>query len=137
MNWYRIYKIAEPIIEDLKFNRDDYMDIGHAYGSDSILWYIDTSYRFYSISEEELSDDIYDQSGEDEATPTHGDWLDSDTPDKNILCSGRYDINSGQASFLLGFHYRDESGRRKEYIRNKAVKILDRELNNPTITGFN
>ena len=141
MNWYKKsstsrYKIAFQLVER-DVGVEGYGDIGHPeYFSDPkkrdaeyypyILWVIDKEGK---IHQQELT--------RKEMYSTHGYFVRQKIfPSWNqIICAGRYDSKRNITS--ANAHLSDPADfyndRKKNYIINKATKILDREFDNPKI----
>jgi len=136
MNWYNLTKLAFPVREQ-RNPYDTYEDFRHEgddpnyVENDILLWFIDTSFNFHSTP----------------VTPevqTHWGWQEFDyfVKGKEIIYQGRYDRKKQKASatrvpwravnpnFERAFRHREDK------LMGRIEKIVDRNLNNPTILTF-
>jgi len=128
MNWYKEIKFASPPIAEEydKWNRDKvrYFDIAHR-GADRefyYLWFIDASYKFYITHIIQYA--------------RHPEWTLFNEKYKDVIASGRYNMNTNTASMALETNPKYISKFNKEYVKKEVSRILDKKLNNPKIIFF-
>lgn len=145
MNWYTtIYKLAFatqkrfafPVME--KQNPlSTYEDFRHE-GDDPdyiqehvSLWFIDTNFNFYMIPVVRK-----------DQTPWDWGFFRNKYEGKQVVYQGRYDENKHKASMTRNFwQYIDPTFKqvfyqREDKLQEKAERVVDKNLNNPTIMVF-
>jgi len=138
MNWYKIYKLAFPVID--RYEKPSYFDIGHGdikkVPGNIVLWFIDSDWKLNKITEDILRQKTNKNRPTDEQFPysSHHDWDATNQP--GILAIGRYDPNRKEASYRLGTSLFGIELFREREVRKRTEEILDREFNNPTIYAY-
>jgi len=124
MNWHKEIKLgAPPPIFD-KYHMG-YLDIAHYSTSrKDYLWFIDENYQFHIIRIE------MENFG-------HAQWSLYQTNRNTMIASGKYNEESRMASMVLkNRHLYHHSLYKKQLIKERVEKILDKQLNNPIIKVF-
>ena len=134
MNWYKLYKIALPVLEDESGTSaiKNYMDIGHHRWEneesevEGIVWFVDKDFNLQTLPESQSTGNF-----------GHQGWADFNEASSkgNLVASGRYDPKTHEASCTFKFRFSSDPKiyMKKDYIRKKVESLLDREFNNPTI----
>jgi len=137
MNWYRVIKLALPVVNVPR--EMDYTDIGHYDKMEhfrfdkvvqEILWTIDYNFDIKTIPVTDMNiGTIHDYAFD----------LDFSYRSKDSIASGRYIKHrdgSGKTSVAINVDPDTTNPRSMEYIKKQVSNILDREFNNPAIYEF-
>lgn len=137
MNWY---KKASPISEN-GTKIDNYLHIGHDrtyykddvdHNTQEIIWIIDNNLDIYAKA---IEDSV-------KAGYKHADFAQEMSIDESdILFAGRCSIGPSRSLCSIrdgqdAFYMKDFNARKYNYLKNRAVSILDRKFNNPEIRVF-
>ena len=136
MNWYTLIKFASPITtkrnpfdtyEDFRHEGDDpkYKE------NDILLWFVDTTFNFHMTP---VTKEIQ----------THWGWSEFQyaLKGKEVIYHGRYDKKKQKASatrvpwMSVNPNFKQIFYNREDKLMEKLEKVLDRNLNNPTILTF-
>ena len=127
MNWYKIVKLALPIVDEnpARYRYPPYLSVGHEDKPFDKIWVM---YNDFSID----SRDLYNDEG---AILTHEDeW-----PDKtDMFAKGRYDSKKHMVSLVyFPAILNDIPFERLIHAKKRVAAALDKEFDNPAIIEYN